>query len=69
MRALRINLDLDEMLPGSKIGKLSSLRYFSDITEIERAIKKRKCCVLQKCRVRSLTSVTEEFASCSQNRF
>lgn len=42
MRALGINLDLDEMLPGSKIGKLSSLRYFSD--EIERAIK--KCYVL-----------------------
>ena len=51
MRALRINLNLDEMLPGSKIGKLSSLRYFSDIIEIERAIKK-KCCVLQKYRVR-----------------
>ena len=68
MRALRINLNLDEMLPGSKIGKLSSLRYFSDIIEIERAIKK-KCCVLQKYRVRSLTLVTEEVASCSQNKF
>lgn len=69
MRALHINLDLDEMLPGSKIGKLSSLRYFSDIIEIERAIKKKKCCVLQKYRVHSLTPVTEEVASCSQNKF
>ena len=44
MRALGINLDVDEKLPGSKIRKLSSLRYFSDKTEIERAIK--KCYVL-----------------------
>lgn len=43
MRALGINLDLNEMLPGSKIGKLSSLRYFSDKIEIERAIKKMLC--------------------------
>lgn len=44
MRALGTSLDLDEMLPGSKIGKLlSSLnKYFSDITEIEKSKKKKR---------------------------